>query len=268
MRLRTQRVSFGVRCLKPDIKRAFKLHSDLAASGDRSASLQSILDSLTLGVVLLSPKGHVVTSNPAAKRLLAGNGGLLAGRFGLRAERADESARLQQLIARATATSAGAGLEPAGFLTISRRNGSPLQLMVSPVRGFDAYQTHPVRAIVFVSDPAPRVRRVRPTHDILMALFRLTPAECRLAMLLADGHSPTAIAQMVGVSRNTLKSQLSSIYRKTGTSRQAQLVRLLLQLPTTSPSKEKRTETRRLTAAQPSFSNRTTVEYCSRPKST
>jgi hypothetical protein len=28
---------------------------------------------------------------------------------------------------------------------------------------------------------------------------------------------------------------MSSLYRKTGTSRQAQLVRLLLQLPTTSP---------------------------------
>jgi DNA-binding CsgD family transcriptional regulator len=61
----------------------------------------------------------------------------------------------------------------------------------------------------------------------------LTPAECRVAILLADGHSPATIAEMVGVSRNTLKTQMSSIYGKTGTSRQAQLVRLLLQLPTT-----------------------------------
>ena len=55
-------------------------------------------------------------------------------------------------------------------------------------------------------------------------------------MLLADGHSLTAITEMIGVSRNTVKSQLSSIYGKTGTSRQAQLVRLLLQLPATRPS--------------------------------
>jgi len=38
-------------------------------------------------------------------------------------------------------------------------------------------------------------------------------------MLLADGETPIAIAEMVGGgSRNTLKSQLASIYRKTGTS--------------------------------------------------
>ena len=96
-----------------------------------------MLDSLTVGVILLSASGHVVTTNPAAKRLLA-DGGLLEGRFGLRAERADESARLQQLIAKATAVSAGAGLGPAGSLTISRTHGSPLQLVVSPVRGLDA----------------------------------------------------------------------------------------------------------------------------------
>jgi DNA-binding CsgD family transcriptional regulator len=78
---------------------------------------------------------------------------------------------------------------------------------------------------VFVSDPE---QRVRPTLDTLRALFGFTTAEYRLAMLLVDGHGPTAIAKMVGVSRNTVKSQLASIYRKTGTSRQAQLVRLLL----------------------------------------
>jgi hypothetical protein len=48
--------------------------------------------------------------------------------------------------------------------------------------------------------------------------------------LLADGRSPTEIAEMLNLSKNTLKSQLASIYGKTGTSRQSQLVRLLLQI--------------------------------------
>ena len=81
-------------------------------------------------------------------------------------------------------------------------------MLVSPVRGFDVDERHPVRALVSISDPA---RRVRPAHDTLRVLLGLTPAECRLAMLLADGYSPTTIAEMVGVSRNTLKSQLTSI---------------------------------------------------------
>jgi DNA-binding CsgD family transcriptional regulator len=60
--------------------------------------------------------------------------------------------------------------------------------------------------------------------------FRLTPAECRVALLLSDGLAPPAIADLIGVSTNKLKTQLSSIYRKTGTSRQGQLVRMLSQL--------------------------------------
>jgi DNA-binding CsgD family transcriptional regulator len=208
-------------------------HRHLAASASPGARLQSTLDALTLGVILLSPQGRVVTMNRAAQRLLAEDGGLRAGPDGLSAEHAAESARLRQLITEATATSASDEPMPARALTVSRRNDSPLQLLVSRVIGFDVDESHPVRAIVFAGDPA---HGGGPTTDTLRILFGLTPAECRLAMLLADGHSPAAIAEMVGVTRNTLKSQLSSIYGKTGTSRQAQLVRLLLQLPATRPA--------------------------------
>ena len=221
-----------VRSLCPHIKRAYRFHLHLAGSRNQRDSLQTALDSLAMGVILLASRGQIVTMNHAAERLLADNDNLAISREGLRARRPDESARLEQLIAKATATSEDEGLRPAGFLTISSRHRSPLLLLVSPVRGLDVDDAHPVRAIVFLTDPA---QRIRPTQSTQRALFGFTPAEYRLAMLLADGEKPTAIGEMIGVSRNTLKSQLSSIYRKTGTSRQAQFVRLLLQLPTTSP---------------------------------
>jgi len=86
----------------------------------------------------------------------------------------------------------------------------------------------PVAAIVFIIDPT---QRSRPAKEILIALFGLTPAECRVAMLLADGKSATEIASTLGVTRNTLKSHVAKIYAKTGTSRQSQVARLLLKLP-------------------------------------
>ena len=63
----------------------------------------------------------------------------------------------------------------------------------------------------------------------LSSLFGLTPAESRVALLLTDGHSTREIAEMIGVKSSTLKSQLSSIYRKTNTSRQSDLMRLMMQ---------------------------------------
>ena len=223
-----------VRSLCPHIRRAYRFHLHLAGSRNQRASLRTGLDSLAMGVILLASKGQIVTMNRAAERLLADNDSLEISREGLRARRPEESARLEKLIAQATAASEDEGLPSAGFLTVSSRNRSSLLLLVSPVRGLDVHDVHPVRAIVFLTDPA---QRIRPNQSTLRALFGLTPAEYRLAMLLADGEQPTAIGKMIGVSRNTLKSQLSSIYRKTGTSRQAQLVRLLLQLPAVSPIK-------------------------------
>lgn len=222
-----------LRFLKPHINRAYRLHSKLASARNHSASLQSALDSLTMPVILLAPKARVVTMNRAAEQILIENDGLVIRAGGLQSEHIGECAQLQKLVAEATSTSTGTGVGPAGVMTVSRHDRPSLQLLVSPIRGVDMDEAHPVRAIVFIGDPT---QRVRPAHDTLRLLFKLTPAECRFAMLLTDGHSPVAIAEKIGVSRNTLKSQLASIFRKTGTSRQPELVRLLLQLPGTSPS--------------------------------
>jgi len=58
--------------------------------------------------------------------------------------------------------------------------------------------------------------------------YGLTPAECRVALLLGDGHAPRKIAEMVGVTDNTVRSQIKSIFSKTGVKRQGELIRLLL----------------------------------------
>jgi len=66
---------------------------------------------------------------------------------------------------------------------------------------------------------------------LLAAAFDLTPAECRVAHFLAEGMSPKEIATRVGVQHDTVRKQLQSIYQKTSTNRQPDLIRLLLHLP-------------------------------------
>ena len=62
----------------------------------------------------------------------------------------------------------------------------------------------------------------------LRAEFGLTKAEARLALFLADGASLPSIAQAFDVKLTTIRSQLQQVFAKTGTSRQAELVALLL----------------------------------------
>lgn len=65
--------------------------------------------------------------------------------------------------------------------------------------------------------------------DALSSSFGLTPTESRVALALTEGKMPSEIAAGFGISRTTVAFHLRNIFQKTGTSRQAELVILLLQ---------------------------------------
>ena len=62
----------------------------------------------------------------------------------------------------------------------------------------------------------------------LRAEFGLTKAEARLALRVAEGSSLASAAQAFGVKLTTIRSQLQQVFAKTGTSRQTELVAMLL----------------------------------------
>jgi DNA-binding CsgD family transcriptional regulator len=89
---------------------------------------------------------------------------------------------------------------------------------------------------VFTTGPAVLVTLAdtRPDDALLSAQltesFALTQAEIRVALALLNGASPRHAAAMFGVSLNTVRSQMASIFGKTGTAGQAELSRLMLRL--------------------------------------
>jgi DNA-binding CsgD family transcriptional regulator len=104
----------------------------------------------------------------------------------------------------------------------------PYIVLVSPLRaGRRRLDDRQPVAVVFVSDPE-RVPEV--PLDRLMRLYGLTQAEARLAQQLAAGHDLKDIAAATHRTMNTVRTQLKQAFQKTGTSRQAQLVRLVLQM--------------------------------------
>jgi DNA-binding CsgD family transcriptional regulator len=86
-----------------------------------------------------------------------------------------------------------------------------------------------ISAIVSVTDleSAP----VGPSIPAMQEAFGLTLSEARLAHDIAIGKTLPEIATARGVSRETLRSRLKSIFDKTTTARQAELAMLLAQLP-------------------------------------
>jgi DNA-binding CsgD family transcriptional regulator len=66
--------------------------------------------------------------------------------------------------------------------------------------------------------------------ELLQSVFGLTPCEAQLARGLSIGDSLSAIAARSGVGIGTSRGQLKSIFLKTDTNRQAELVVILGQL--------------------------------------
>lgn len=99
-------------------------------------------------------------------------------------------------------------------------------LLVAPLPAMSAqyfWRAEPSVA-VYITDPDART----PSPEARLAgMFRLTPAEARLAARLADGDSLDEIAAAFGLSKYTLRAQLRALMDKTDTHRQAALVRLL-----------------------------------------
>jgi DNA-binding CsgD family transcriptional regulator len=79
--------------------------------------------------------------------------------------------------------------------------------------------------IVLVVDPD---HRRRAPAQWLCEGYGLTPAEARLAVALANGDSLKEIAEATGNRVGTLRTHLKHVFAKTGTRRQAELVRLVL----------------------------------------
>lgn len=102
-------------------------------------------------------------------------------------------------------------------------------LHVLPVRGEAHDLFLDASAVLILVDPH---RQVRVPVGLMRTLFDLTPAESKLASRLAGGASLQQVADETGVSVNTLRWQLKSVFAKTGSGSQAELARLLVSVST------------------------------------
>ena len=187
--------------------------------------LARMLNLITAGVVLLGRDGRMQFANLAAQKLmLEGAGPGSPGTF--------SAGGLQGLLASSfvrDALQAGLnGEDHTEFLSLPRRNGQrDLLITICALSSTGTEDDGPVAALFICADgreePAPL--------KALESLFKLTPAEGRVAWAFAQGLRPDQIAETFGVSSTTIAFHKRNIFQKTHTHRQADLIALLLTLP-------------------------------------
>jgi DNA-binding CsgD family transcriptional regulator len=174
--------------------------------------LLDALERMSYGGLLLNTAGHVVAMNGAAEHFFERELGTNE-RDILACDRGREA--IKKLLARGDADA---------WVVVPREEQKPLILHAIALAEPAHDGPHTVLILIDLD------RRHKPNTLALQRIFGLTAAEARLAQLIARGDAPTEIAQAHGLSLATVRSQLASVFDKTQTRRQAELVALVTQL--------------------------------------
>lgn len=219
--------------LLPHLGRAVQVGTRLHTLERHKSAIEQFLEHAAFGAALLSSKGAILFLNREARKIAASGEGFSANSAGVQAARSNDNAALQRLIGGALAVTRGEAIAGGGSMLLSKLSGTgAYTILVSPLpRNESAFLTSYPAAIVVITDP----RAAQPSSPVVLCTaFGLTPAEAAVAMALVEGKTVVEIARARGVSLRTVRAQLEAIFRKTGTARQADLVRQLLGLPSTS----------------------------------
>jgi DNA-binding CsgD family transcriptional regulator len=210
--------------LSPHLRRA-SLIGDLLDQARVTASLyRQALDHLAVAVVLTGANGSILHANGAAQQMFSAQGPILSRHGLLQAQNTAVVLALQEAIASAASADASIGSRGIG-LPISAPGQPPAVAYILPLtEGTARAAFRPACAAVFVStttsaSPLPEA--------VLTTLFDLTPAEARVLLRIGSGLSASRSAVSLGIGENTLKTHLNRIFAKTGTRRQADLVKLI-----------------------------------------
>ncbi|MGD0942372.1 MAG: hypothetical protein ABR905_21980 [Terracidiphilus sp.] len=213
----------------PHIQKALEIRQVLGVAQQRIAGAEAMVDASATPTFLLNRQRRVLHCNAAADSLLHQADGLTLQDDYLAATEPESREPLRNLLMNARLPVPGAsGNSSPGVLALSRSSTRrPLQLLVSPLAPIQRTKSR-ADLVLLVTDPD---KPVNFPDDALRALFGFTPAQVDVAIGLLMGYSLEEIASLRKVSVGTVRNQLKAMLSKTGTSRQSDLIRLLMTLP-------------------------------------
>lgn len=204
--------------LRPHFARAGLLARRLDM--ERAQAAAAALAQMGLPGAVLAADGKIVNANMLLEALMPAVFRDRLGRLAIVDPEAD------QLLGLALAGLARDGHD-AAVRSIPIPSGAgqpPIIVHLSPVsrRARDVFAKS---AAIMVATPLRPHRS--PGADIIEGLFDLTPAEARLAAMIAEGLPPRLAAQRLGVTEGTARTTLKRVLAKTGSRRQSDLVGML-----------------------------------------
>jgi DNA-binding CsgD family transcriptional regulator/PAS domain-containing protein len=215
-----------MRLVAPHVQRAVAISSTIELKTAATTSFAEILDGLSAGVFLTDAEGRIVHMNGAGRAILAEGEGIYAAGGRLAARHPDARRALGALLAGA-GSGAPARATGGNDIGLAARNGEHYAAHVLPLTSGnrrDLGAPYPAVAALFVH----KASLAPPSEaECIARHHRLTPTELRVLLAIVEAGNVPLAAEALGVAESTVKTHLSNLYGKTGTSRQADLVKLV-----------------------------------------
>jgi DNA-binding CsgD family transcriptional regulator len=203
------------------LRRAIAMNAGYTRLYARHRTAERLLDGAPRGIVFVGQRQQLTYQNGEARRILGAGDGIDGNGGSLRLGPREAQIRLDDFLA---ATAAGQTAAPLA-LRVDRPSARPAyQLVLYPMvctPGRAALNPDEALAVALLHDPdSPQAL----SAELLKTFFHLTPAEAHLTQALYGGEAVGEAAALLGISVNTARTHLRSIFAKVGVNSQAALI--------------------------------------------
>jgi DNA-binding CsgD family transcriptional regulator len=215
-----------MRFIVPHLRRAV-LISNLVDQGKTEAALfGDTLDGIAAGLFLVDASGRILHANASGHALLTR--GVVLRAYGGKLVSHDTSAE-QELYRVLDAVGGGQAAPGADTVAVplTTRHGDHYVAHVLPLTSGvrrRAGAGHAAAVAVFVQKAS---LDVPSPQEAIAKLYKLTPMELRVLFAIVQVGGVPEVAAMMGSSGSTIRTHLRRLFSKTGTDRQADLVKLV-----------------------------------------
>jgi len=214
-----------MRLLVPHVRRAALISRLIDSATSRVAGMESALDGLAAGVVLVDAAGRIVHANTSGAAMLTKGQAIVSRQGRLGAVSRDVATALDEAIVAAAAGDSAVGTHGVSIPIDTGEARFVAHVLPLPEGSRRTLYGERRAAVgVFVTE----ARLDAPgAAELIAKTFGLTLAELRVLIGITQVGGVGEAAISLGISEATVKTHLQRVFSKTGAARQADLVKLV-----------------------------------------
>ena len=216
----------AMRLIVPHIRRAVLIGQVTDLKGMEAATLADTLNGLSAGVFLVDESDRVIHANASGRSMLDMRDVLHLANGRLAARSPGSQKALREVFGAAGNGDAAVGTKGIS-IPLTARDGERYVAHVLPLTS-GARRRAGTRYSAVAATFVHKVElNTRSPFDVIAKTFDLTPSELRTLLAIVQVGGVAETAAKLGVAESTIKTHLHRLFAKTGTSRQAELVKLV-----------------------------------------